>query len=46
MGVPQNGGFIEENPIKMDDWEVPYFREPSYIGNNHPNLGTQFFQRG
>ena len=29
MEVPQNGCFIRENPIKMDDLEVPQFQETS-----------------
>jgi len=33
MGVPQNGLFIMENPIKMDDLGVPLFSEtPRYGG--------------
>jgi len=29
IGVPQNGGFIMEHPIKMDDLGVPLFSETS-----------------
>ena len=53
IGVPQNGWFIMEHPIKMDDLVVPLFSETSIYRNwtmmfspkqNLSHFGKQHFQ--
>ena len=44
IGVPQNGWFIVEIPIKMDDLGVPLFLEtPIWVGGFGLFSGTTMF---
>ena len=40
IGVPQNGWFMMENPIKWVIWGYPYFWKHPYYGNMGNDIST------
>ena len=44
IGVPENGWFIVENPIKMDDLGIPLFLETHIFFSHNPSCRGRKFK--